>query len=226
MKVYTYTPLDKSAAILGKQRDVETGLTLGRRIGLQFPSHNNPPAIYGFLEPKPGSWVNNPFFPNTWDTLVHDFRVMNYTNYGTLLLELNVDPPRDRAFVAERAHLEGFLYRDKQSIPQKFLHKRPAEAENAIMQSLVPLNEYVATQQAYSLPEVVLLNPFPAERITVSPQQPFIEEKLAEKDDPERDMFLHILTHPLLQQELSAWRMQYEGQHGPLEISGGRKERL
>ncbi|HSX09406.1 MAG TPA: hypothetical protein VLF93_04580 [Candidatus Saccharimonadales bacterium] len=226
MKVYTYTPLDKSAAILGKQAGEESGLALGRRIGLQFPSLDNPKAIYGLLEPKPDSWVRNPHFPDTWGKLVHDFRVMSYTYYGTLLLELNVDPPRDRAFVAERGHLEGFLYRDKQGIPQKFLHERPAEAENAIMQSLVPLNEYVSTQQAYSLPEVVLLNPFPAERITVSSQQPFIEEKLAEKGDPERDIFLHILTHPLLQQELSAWRMQYEGQHGPLEISGGRKERL
>lgn len=226
MNVFTYVPLDKSVAILGKQRGAESGLRLGRRIGLQFPSLNNPEAIYGLFEPKPDSWVNNPYFPDTWGKLADDFRVTSYTHYGTLLLELAVDSPKDRAFVAERGHLEGFLYRDKQGIPKEFLHESPAEAESAIMQSLVPLDEYVGRQQAFSLPEVVLLNPFPAERITVSSQQPFIEEKLADKGDPERDMFLHILTHPLLHEELYAWRTLYENQHGPLEISGGHRERF
>ncbi len=115
--VYHYTSLLRAGAILGQQEEKTSGLRPKRRIGLKPYSQNNLPAIFGLPEPTPSNWTNNPQFPVTWALLTHRFQ-----HDGPLLLEVGIDPEKDKAFVADRAHIEGLLYEDKTTIPDKFLH--------------------------------------------------------------------------------------------------------
>jgi hypothetical protein len=221
MKVYHYTSFSKIGDILGKRIGETSGLKPRRRIGLFSPSLDNPRATFGLLEPTPDNWVNNPHFPATWRTLVHDLTVMGH---GALLLEADVESKKDRAFVGERAHLEGILYSEKGGIPSEFIHEEKSQAEKAFMDSLVPTDEYVAGEMGYSLPEVVILNTVPLEKIIVSSQQPLIEEDLTRTRSEDREYLVHLITDGRAKAELTPWRTTYEARNGFLEQSYRRKE--
>ena len=223
--VFHYTSFSEVGNILGKQRG-PAGLVPKSWISLDS-RFNSPKAVFGLLEPTPENWVHNPHFFDTWRSLTHDLRLLGY---GAVLLEIQIDADKDEAFVGERAHMEGILYPEGTNIPGEFLHTDQSAADEAFMQSMMPLHEYLEGQQArkvgYCLPEVVILNSVPLERVFVSSRQPLIEDDLLNSRDEERDYLVRLITRGNAQPELLTWRTAYEAEHGLLEQQASRGERL
>jgi hypothetical protein len=226
MKIYHYTNFSNVGKILGKFNCApqEFGIKPNRYIGQVFGSARERLATFGFLEALPDSWVNNKDFPLTWKTLVHDFKI---SDSGELLLEISIDSD-DLVYVADRAHIEGVLYPDQAKIPEKYQHVNLEDGEESYMQSLVPLKDYLEKQkegQSYSLPEVVIFNRIPPERIEVSSIQPLIEEDLLRESNEGRKHLIHLITHGYSSKELITWRRKYEQKHGLLENSLGAEQK-
>jgi len=220
--IYHYTSLPDASLILGKRTEpgLEEGLIPGRAIGFQpLPTELAwQKATFGLLEPLPTSWIHNNEYPRSWRTLVHDLHV---GLEGTILLEATVDSETDSVFVGDRGLIEAPLY-DKTS--DRLQRKA---GEEAFMQRLVPLEDYLTNQEKkapFSLPEVVILEPLPAERIRVYHQQPLLENELAHSGRTMRNYLTHNLTYGYLVNELSPWRNAYEMKNGPLEIQKRGKE--
>lgn len=224
MKVYHYTSFSKIGGILGKHRSRDTGLQPRRKVGMDLPSPDYPRAVFALLEPTPNNWVENKDFPDTWNVLVHDLQLMNE---GAVLLEIDIDE-KDQAFVGERAHLEGFLTEDKTSISDKFAHQDSRVAEGEFIKSQIPLRDYVEKVRAgklqYSLPEVVIFNTVPPERISVSSQQPLLEQELRSLRDDDRENLARLITKGYAQKELKPWRDAYEAKNGLFEPSSENSE--
>lgn len=215
MKVFHYTNFGDIGGILGKRRGDPAGLEPRKRIDRLIPKSKSLWASFALLEPAPESWVNNPHFPITWKSLASNLQIMDY---GALLIELEVDGEGDQVFVGDRAHIEGYLYTDKAGIPTQFLHESYQKAEEAFAQSITPIEEYTArTDGQFSLPEVIILNLIPLERITVSTHQPLIETELEKRFGAHRQRIIDLIKHGYAQNELVPWQTAYEAQHGPLE---------
>lgn len=129
-------------------------------------------AVFALLDPMPNTWVHNPHFIQIWGHLKR--------HVGRLLLEIDIDPKKDPVFVVDRGHVEGHLYKEKEGIPEKYLHGSLAEAEEAYMKSRITLRDYLnhSERLAYSLPEVIITEQVPLEKIKISKEQPFIDEDL------------------------------------------------
>jgi hypothetical protein len=224
MKIYHYTSLLNIGAILGKNPGGTVGLTPRRTVGIHFSPRDNPRAIFGLLEPMPESWINNPDFPDTWEILKQNLQAQGE---GGLLIEINVDPEKDQVFVGERGHLEGFLHKDKQGVPVELLRQNQAAAEEAFLGTKLPLAEYLVREQSgkgFSLPEVLIFNAIPPERITVSSQQPLLEESLARRRGEGREYLIYLINKGSAKKELLPWKLAYESKHGLLEkISRSRE---
>lgn len=207
--VYHYTDLGKIGSILGKA-------SFGHPSGLEPITG----ATYALLEPMPDTWVNNPYFPLIWESLTH-----HLGQDGKLLLEIDVDP--DEVAVADRGYMEAMRYKDKTGIPEQYLHASRDEAQKATVKNGVRLGEYLDRQDelGFSLPEVIIFQHVPLERIRVSAQQPLLEEDLAKKMSIEEHRYLlALITGGYVQEELVPWRKTYEASHGSLEITRRRKE--
>ena len=149
-------------------------------------------ATYALLEALPNNWISNPHFKDIWSRLK--------ASIGPLLLELTIDPTL--AYVVERAHMEGYLYEDKCSIPAKYQHADREGAEGAYMLSRIPLIDYLGKNMQYSLPEVTIMESVPLERIAISDTQPILFEKLVEaSNDVRSDLMFDIYRT----QELVPW---------------------
>lgn len=87
------------------------------------------------------------------------------------------------------------------------------------MSSMIPLADYLnRTAQGglhYSLPEVLIMEPVPAERVKLSEQQPLIDEDLS-KPFGQEELIYRILRVSELKPELASWRRKYEERHGAL----------
>ena len=132
-------------------------------------------AIFALSEARPESWVHNPDFPRTWDYLM--------TDCGSLLLEVEVDDQAETSLVVDRAHMEGFLYlQEGMEVPERYRHTDPIEAEKAYLESKVPLRDWLVYKDAldYSLPEILLTELVPLDRIRIPVTQEELELDLAE----------------------------------------------
>lgn len=224
IKVYHYTNFTKVGQIFGKIQDVrqKSGLKPSRYIGQVFGQARERPATFALLEPLPDTWVNNKHFPLTWKTLVHDLDILGD---GKLLLEICINPQKDEVLIADRSHIEGALYSDKTNIPEKYRHKSLEEGERSFMESAIPLKEYLEKQGrgeiSYSLPEVVIFNSVPPERIKVSESQPLIEEDLVKLRSGERNFLVNLILHGYASRELATWRQDYELINGSLRSNAG-----
>jgi len=222
MKFYNYTSTFYCGAVLGKINGRRLGLIPNKVIGGWGSSIENPVANFGLLSPTPDSWVHNKQFPLTWNYLVAD-------HSGDILLEATVDPAKNRVFVGERAHLEGFRYPDQSNIPFQFLHADQRTAEQAFMRSLIPLQDYLVGENAgvtgFSLSEVISLDPIPVDQISVSQQQPLLEDALATTLPNRKELITYLTKEGPIIAELFPWRKTYEAVHGSLEDSRRRKER-
>lgn len=75
--------------------------------------------------------------------------------------------------------MEGFLYKEKDGIPKKYLHESRKKSERAYMASKIPMLDYLESKGGeYSLPEVIITEHIPLERVTISKQQPLLEADL------------------------------------------------
>lgn len=177
MKIYHYTKLEnwqdiKEGSYQSKDRP---GLGAIKQMGKYDPEAFETGAIWALLKPEPENWTSNKDFPEIWQWLKNDI--------GRLLLEIEIDLDKDPVFVVDWGHREGFLRKDlPNKIPEKYYHQSVQEAERAYMASKISLKEYLERQKelAYSLPEIVVTDYIPLERIKVSDQQHLLEEKLNE----------------------------------------------
>lgn len=148
--------------------NIESGLKNGRtglvpyrnnlsrnKWGNGLPHEAYDRAIFGLLEPEPHSWTNNPEYPDIWWHLMHD--ICKYSEI--ILLSLDISP-RDKAFIAERGHLEEELYKDEDSSTSD----TKKEAAMRYFKSKVPLFEYAG---GYEVPEVVINSPIDLGRIKI-----------------------------------------------------------
>lgn len=129
-------------------------------------------VAFALLNPLPPEWINNHEFPHIWTKLK--------VNVGKLLLELTVD--EGRAFVVDWGHREGILSLDKSIVPPAYCHDSEVAAERAYVKSMIPLKDYLSgnVDSPYSLPEVVIPETTPIDRVAISRQQPLLEEMLDE----------------------------------------------
>lgn len=171
-------------------------------------------AVFALLEPKPECWTSNPYFKNIWNYL--------RKNIGKLLLEIDIDSVKDsNVFVVDRGHPEGFLYGDKSGIPAKYLHKSRQDAERQYVLGKIPLHEYLEQRQEldFALPEVIITDDVPLEKISIAADQPLLEESLV--IDPENIFELERIP------ELKTWCERYREQHPELdELRVSGMERL
>jgi len=217
MKVFHYTSIDRLGEIAKgsyKSRNMP-GLGATRRMGHQDNEAFNTCPVFALLDPAPKEWVQNPHFSDIWQWLTADI--------GDLLLEIETDPKKDNVFVVDRAHIEGFLYDDKTGIPGKFLHISRKTAERALMQSKIPLSDFLAREQElqYSLPEVIFTGDVPFNRLSISSRQPLIEAKRA-KYGEEWGLEMRGQLRRIL--EAGLWSLSAEAMRG-LQIPVSRERR-
>lgn len=136
MRVFHYTHIDKWEDIeTGSWENKNTpGLATGNRIGQTYIEAYNSSAVFALLEAIPNTWTDNPHFRHSWSSLKR--------HVGKLLLEIDIDSEKDPVFVIDRAHVEGYIYRDIPGIPEKYLHPSLEEAEKAYLKSKIPLHDY------------------------------------------------------------------------------------
>ncbi|MDD5731881.1 MAG: hypothetical protein PHU42_03255 [Patescibacteria group bacterium] len=211
MKVFHYTSLDNWRNIKrgSYKSDDKPGLGAIHNMGRGYDEAWETKAVFALLEPLPDNWIDNEQFKLTW----------NYLNssLGRLLLEIDINPKEDKAFVVDRGHLEGFLYENKEDIPEQYLHHSREEAERAYVESKIPIEEYLKKAEVfkYSLPEVVILDNVPLEKIKISEQQPLLEEELkSRRGEYLRELLRDMENIP----ELSRWYNKYNKEKEPGEL--------
>lgn len=125
-------------------------------------------VIFALLEPEPKNWIHNRYFKESWECLI--------SKIGEVLLELELNLSKDNAYVVDRGYGDT-LWGMYSRIPKKYRNKTRQELENAYYGSIIPLTQYLNEEKKlnYSLPEVVILENIPFDRIKVSEQQPLIE---------------------------------------------------
>lgn len=153
-------------------------------IAKELQQNASRPAIFCLLEKEPQSWIQNKEFPYIWD------RMMKYTarkgsDASAVLLELEITS-EDEAYVFDHAHIQR-IFRSIDSNP--YLSSRPDPFKslkkigfflskkappNVSVKSIVvdAYKEYLGTSQplpeydgSFSLPEVVIFNHIPLERL-------------------------------------------------------------
>lgn len=149
------------------------GLGASHRVGKEDIEAWSTGAVFCFLDPIPPEWVHNEYFKLTWGAIKHDIG-------GRMLLEINLPDEDLNTFVIDRGLAEGPLYGDKSAIPEQYIFPTRREAESAYLKSKVPLKEYLEKRQRFnfSLPEVIITEHVPFDKIKISEQQPFLAEGL------------------------------------------------
>lgn len=130
-------------------------------------------ATFGLLEPTPEKWVSSIDFPGVWSNLTF--------NTGELLLELNIDPRQDSAFVLDQGHMrtmDNGWYLD--TSPHRYHHETQDDALREYLGSALPIEEYISRQAElnYSLPEVVIKQDLALGKVQEATSQPVLEELL------------------------------------------------
>jgi hypothetical protein len=203
VKVFHYSQIERwSEIVKGSWKSGEKpGLGASHRMGHHDDEAFNTCAVFALLEPIPESWTQNPYFKDVWQWLIADI--------GDLLLEIEVDPETDNVLVVDRGHLEGFLYEDKTGIPERYMHLSRKAAERAMMESKIPLGEFLARKKElqYSLPEVIFPQNVPLDKISVSTTQSSLEVKLSKYNRTwEAELMRRVKGIP----ELQSWHSNYE----------------
>lgn len=216
MKVFHYTfdthwdeivsGSDKGRGRPGKRG--QPGLAATKNMGKYDQEAWETRAVFALLSPLPSSWTDNPYFKKAWKYLFSDI--------GKVMLEIDINPQTDNAYVVDRAHIEGFLDEDNKTVPEQFQHKTRREAERNYMLSRVHLGDYLRVDSFnYSLPEVIIPQHVPLDKISVSSQQPLLELKLNMEELKYATADSIVNGH--MKNELMPWRQAYETAHGSLE---------
>ncbi len=202
MKVFHYSDIEKWPKIKrgSWESDGMPGLAPVLRVGAMHHGARATGGVFAFTTPDPEEWIDNKDFSNAWKRLCD--------NVGVLLVEIEVDSKDPGAFVFDWGHIEGFL-NPTETTPEKYRHDTRLEAETAYFETRVPLGVYLEKQDDFdfALPEVVLTEHIPLERVGISPRQPFIEEMLeTNKGRYSREEITHKLE---MAPELKKWLEGY-----------------
>ncbi len=237
-KVYHYTEPIFAQEMIGKYEG-RSGIYPNSYFGIGLEGEPPPCATFALLEPTPRNWTENPHFPNIWSSF--KLRLIRRTD-TVVLVEIDIDTITDKVVVADRAHAEGYSNLDlfRNTLPPHLHYYDRTKSAQAFMDSAIPLGEYLKREQTgerlHLLPEVLILDEVPAERIQVAKAQPLIEDGLIYHRESAttfdisasatiyNEMIVEILGGGLAV-ELIPWRRQFEAKHGPLEIIGRGKER-
>lgn len=163
MKVWHYSQVlewGSQKGVNSRERGIGLSPRLNRRLGQR--------AIFALFDPLPKKWIENPVFPQAWQLLLE--------HIGHLLLEIDVDPQRDRVFVTDAGYYVAADYTLNREIAPKKYQRWYPELIGSYQSSMVPLATYQQrrTRLSYALPEVVFLEDLPLERVHVSQEQPLI----------------------------------------------------
>lgn len=175
------------------------GLGASHRVGREDAGASSTGAVFCFLDPVPPEWVHNEHFKLTWGAIKHDIG-------GRMLLEITIPDEDLNTFVLDRGLAEGVLYKDKSVVPKQYLFSTRKEAESAYLKSKVPLKEYLEKRQQFnfSLPEVIITEHVPFDKIRISEQQPLLAENL-EKYKKAPAIMRSIMTDINSIPELAEW---------------------
>lgn len=217
MQVYHYAKLTKWKDIAqGSYKSKHRPGLGGRPIG-QYGDAFNTIAVFAHLDPIPSQWTNNTDFPNVWEHLKFGM--------GSLLLEIDTDPAIDPVSVVDYGHMWGYFYEDKTVIPAKYRHPSQETAEKKYLTSKVPLLDYlqIPPELQYSLPEIILSDYIPFDKITVSEMQPLLEEELASYRNTEIED--QIRNHIDRVPQLQPWYRNYQDCFGNFNESFSRSSK-
>ena len=160
------------------------GLGANKRVCLDYMDGWEVGAIFALESPAPSEWMDNKDFPRVWRDLK--------AHVGTLLLEVDVDSNDPSVFVPDWGHQEGYawtrtleqnpnaIFDVQVKVPQRYTHKDNLSAERAYWDGRVQIGEYLRRKDElnFSLPEVVITQNVPLERVRVSKNQPSLLEYL------------------------------------------------
>lgn len=174
MKLYHYSKIDnwdeiKEGSWVSEDRP---GLGANLRMGIEDEGAKETLGLWAFLSPVPEEWKTNEKFPNVWDNLK--------ANMGKMLLEIDIDENDTTAFVADWAHMEGYVrpVKENEESSNQYTHKTRLDAEGAYYKTKISLKDFLDNHDAlhYTLPEVILTDHVPLEKIKISETQPLLQE--------------------------------------------------
>lgn len=178
-------------------------------------------VLSALLEPQPEQWLDSEF-TNIWTDLK--------SHVGLLLLE--IEPDLNTTYILDRARLQAYFDRNIDQIysklPEEFHVEDRETAERKMFETMIPLHYYLQDPEAYGylLPEVAITQPISLDRISVSKQQPLLEEELAITDPERHPTFRQQLIKSIVEiPELNVWVDTYSESHPDIlvEISKYRE---
>ena len=128
---------------------------------------SSPKAIFALTHPMSASWRLNKHYPDAWDDLIS-----LEVGISRMLLEVETSS-------SDEIKVYDYGYKLFAQMYAAYDAKAMEEAELHYLANGLPLKTYLDTLdqgQDFSLPEVVILNPIPLERLSVSPTQPLLDE--------------------------------------------------
>ncbi len=171
MKVYHYISLKdwKNVKNGSWQSADKPGLSMNR-IGRVNKEASETAAIFALLDPMPNEWVDNKKYPDIWGYLKRDV--------GSLLLEINIKEDDLNIYVIDRGYMENFLYKEGANDD----NEGREIAENNYVKSKIRLSEYLKNKDKlkFILPEIIFTEKIPFEKISISKEQPLLEEEFME----------------------------------------------
>ena len=215
MKVFHYAQPEDLLTIMGKPglTGAESGLVPNRCLA-RFPEEAfNLRVIFAFLEPLPRSWTHNSCFPDAWEIFLRD-------KADRALLEIEVERKNPNIFVVDWAHRESYWQdRRRRLDPQRFQCISETASRKAYFESKILLDIYLKREAelSYSLPEVIIAERVPPERLELSREQPLLEKIFdIHKEETREELLRELSGFSLLRGWVS--RKQQE-----LVTAGGRE---
>ena len=178
MKLYHYQSLDKYDEV--KHSGLKTV-----PIGMRYKPATEQYGVFCLDAPEPEAWTRTAESRDLFQKL------LNRT--GELLLEIEVDD-LDSVYVldwmkVQRQAIEALLSDN----PENAWLKLRSKGEKEYLDSKLPMADFITDRSSAELPEFVIFNNVPAEKISVSSEQPAIRAKLMSVSGEERDVILNKL---------------------------------
>lgn len=162
---YHYTTMERVERIMGFRDDMPSGMlpqkrfiTLDCKKLLDVPDKAFDGVIFGLMEPVPESWAKGEYNKGEgiFELILNDMSGGDY-----VLLKIDVEDGDD-IYVADHGYHLAEDYNGHKD------HENPATArvKTDYWNSLVPFDQYVATDPEYVLPEVICFSKIPVERVT------------------------------------------------------------
>lgn len=124
-------------------------------------------GIFALTSPMPESWMLNKDYPDAWDDLIS-----LEMGIGRMLLEVET-------ISSDEIKVYDYGFKLFAQMYSTYDAKAIEEAEGRYLANGLPVRAYldkVAGGEDFSLPEVVILNPIPLERLSISKTQPLLDE--------------------------------------------------